>query len=333
MCSDLVGTRVCRRGLVRDAGFLVGLAIVPAAARSATRDLHRMSVAVRNLKPGEYLWFPEVAPAGPVLLVVALKTQRAYVYRNGVPIGVSTISSGKEGYETPTGVFTILQKHVDHKSNLYDDAPMPFMQRLTWDGVALHAGNLPGYPASHGCIRLPEAFARLLYGVTRLGMTVLVANDQTIPRVAPTPAFLRENAKIDEAEEGEEWTPEAAPEGPISILISAPDQRILVLRNGVRIGAARVAIDEAVISATAYILASIDSGRFRWLRLALPGRSEDAGKEVTVEERARLRLPSAFQNRLRAILGAGTVAIVTPDSLASGSAGERITVISSEEGP
>src|SRR3546814_12301464 len=83
---------------------------------------------------------------------------------NGVLIGISTISSGTAGHETPTGIFTILQKKVDHKSNLYDDAPMPYMQRLTWSGIAMHAGNLPGYPASHGCIRLPLDFAERLYG-------------------------------------------------------------------------------------------------------------------------------------------------------------------------
>ena len=85
-----------------------------------------------DLKPGEFLWHPEVAPDGPVVLVVSLDEQRAYVYRNGMAIGVSTISSGKTGKETPTGVFTILQKNKDHRSNLYNNAPMPYMQRLTW---------------------------------------------------------------------------------------------------------------------------------------------------------------------------------------------------------
>ena len=105
---------------------------------------------VRTLKPGEFLWYPQIAPEGPVVLVVSLDEQRAYVYRNGIAIGMSTISSGKEGKETPPGVFTILQKNKDHRSNLYNDAPMPYMQRLTWDGIALHGGHLPGYPASHG---------------------------------------------------------------------------------------------------------------------------------------------------------------------------------------
>jgi hypothetical protein len=92
---------------------------------------------------------------------------------------VSTVSTGKPGHDTPPGVFTILQKQKMHHSTLYDDAPMPFMQRLTWDGIALHAGRLPGYPASHGCIRLPAAFAETLYDVTAHGGVVVVADDAT----------------------------------------------------------------------------------------------------------------------------------------------------------
>ena len=112
-----------------------------------------------ELKPGQFIWMPEVVPQGPLVMVISITEQRAYLYRNGVLIAVSTVSTGKKGKETPTGVFTILQKNKDHKSSLYNDAPMPFMQRLTWDGVALHAGKLPGYPASHGCPTiLPRSF-------------------------------------------------------------------------------------------------------------------------------------------------------------------------------
>jgi lipoprotein-anchoring transpeptidase ErfK/SrfK len=105
----------------------------------------------------------------PVTILVDLSRQTAVVYRNGVAIGMTTVSTGKKGHETPTGVFTILQKNAKHKSNLYNDAPMPYMQRLTWDGVALHAGNLPGYPQSHGCVRMPMAFAEKLFKVDREG--------------------------------------------------------------------------------------------------------------------------------------------------------------------
>ena len=102
-----------------------------------------------QIKQGEYVWLPEVSPAGPVVLIVNLPEQLLYVYRNGVRIGRSSISSGKPGHRTPTGVFTILQKNVKHVSTIYKGASMPYMERLTWGGVALHAGNVPGYPAAH----------------------------------------------------------------------------------------------------------------------------------------------------------------------------------------
>jgi hypothetical protein len=123
-------------------------------------------------EPGEYVWQPENSSEGDVVVVVSLSEQLAWVYRGDGLIGVSTVSTGKEGHETPTGSFPILQKRREHYSNLYDNAPMPFMQRLTWSGVALHAGQIPGYPASHGCVRLPTAFARHLFEVTELGATV-----------------------------------------------------------------------------------------------------------------------------------------------------------------
>jgi lipoprotein-anchoring transpeptidase ErfK/SrfK len=129
------------------------------------------------MAPGDYEWDPSRSLAGDVVIVVSLPQQLAHVYRGGVRIGTSTISSGRPGHDTPTGVFTILQKQKMHRSTLYDDAPMPFMQRLTWDGVAMHAGRLPGYPASHGCIRLPAEFAEALYGVTDHDNVVIVADD------------------------------------------------------------------------------------------------------------------------------------------------------------
>src|SRR5690606_30933068 len=124
-----------------------------AAVASALPEAAPAPTSIVRLQAGEYLWMPEMAPTGPVVLVISLPEQLLHVYRNGVRIGVSTVSTGKAGHETPTGVFSILQKRKEHYSNLYNNAPMPFMQRLTWDGIALHAGNLPGYPASHGCVR------------------------------------------------------------------------------------------------------------------------------------------------------------------------------------
>ncbi len=131
-----------------------------------------------------------MADIGPILVLVSLDEQRAYVYRNGIEIGVTTISSGKPGHGTPTGVFVILQKDKNHRSSKYNSAPMPYTQRLTWDGVALHAGGLPGYPSSHGCVHLPSRFSEELFAVSPMGMTVVVASERTSPSaVAHPPAF------------------------------------------------------------------------------------------------------------------------------------------------
>jgi hypothetical protein len=115
--------------------------------------------------------------AGPVLIVISIARQRVSVYGSSGLIAQSGVSTGRPGFRTPTGVFSVLQKSRWHRSNIYSGAPMPYMQRITWSGVALHAGVLPGYPASHGCIRMTHAFAAELWGMTRLGARVVVAPD------------------------------------------------------------------------------------------------------------------------------------------------------------
>lgn len=115
-----------------------------------------------------------------VLIVISKPSQRMYVFRDGVSWGASPVSTGRRGHSTPTGVFPILQKRPFHRSNIYSNAPMPFMQRLTWGGIAIHAGYLPGYPASHGCIRLPRAFAQALYALTKASATTVVITDGAV---------------------------------------------------------------------------------------------------------------------------------------------------------
>lgn len=128
----------------------------------------------------------------PLLAVVGLREQRITVYDStGTAMLDAPVSSGSTGYETPPGVFSVVQKEPDHHSNLYDDASMPFMQRLTWTGIALHAGALPGYAASHGCVRLPHDFAERLYGLTKTGMRVVVAREGIAPVTIAEPAFFR----------------------------------------------------------------------------------------------------------------------------------------------
>jgi hypothetical protein len=161
-------------------------ALGEAAAKSvaAVADaipLFDMAARAAALKPGEFFWQPQLAEAGDVEMVVSIPLQRAFIYRGGTLIGVTTVSTGKPGHRTPTGSFDILEKRRKHFSNLYNNAPMPFMQRLTWDGIALHAGQIPGRPASHGCVRLPLAFAKTLFEVTRVGATVHIVDHSPAP--------------------------------------------------------------------------------------------------------------------------------------------------------
>jgi len=143
------------------------------AADQARADMAEV-FGEKQLKPGQYVWRSGVAQGEP-RVVVSLSDQIAYLYRGDELAAVSTISSGTEANPTPTGIFPILAKKPMHRSRKYDNAPMPFMQRLDDYGIALHAGVIPGRPASHGCIRLPAKFAAKLFGVTQVGSTVLIA--------------------------------------------------------------------------------------------------------------------------------------------------------------
>ena len=148
--------------------------------RDVSADEYRIAEAdVDRLTPGEFIWKPWLAPDGPMMIVVNLRAQRASVYRDGVPIGAATISSGKRKYRTPIGVFRILEKNRIHRSKKYKNAPMPFTQRFTRDGVALHGGGVPGYPSSHGCVHLPHSFAQLLFAETSVGTAVVVTNGES----------------------------------------------------------------------------------------------------------------------------------------------------------
>ena len=131
-----------------------------------------------KLKPGEFRWKDDRERVTKV--VVSLTDQMLYAYDGDELIAVSTISSGKESHPTPTGIFPIMQKARFHRSNQYNDAPMPYMQRLDNYGIALHAGDLPGYPASHGCIRLPKKFAAKLFAATEIGTEVMVGRYEVV---------------------------------------------------------------------------------------------------------------------------------------------------------
>src|ERR1700685_3803185 len=188
---------------------------------------------INQLKKGEFLWMGEAVTTGPVVMVVSITEQRAYVYRNGILIGATTVSTGRPGHLTPTGVFTVLQKQKEHRSTIYDGAPMPYMERLTWGGIALHAGGLPGYPESHGCIHLPSEFAQRLFDISPNGMTVVIGTEQTAPKEVAHPGYLAPvkyaGGQPVEPEpfaptEDERWEPELSPSGPVSIVLSQASQ-------------------------------------------------------------------------------------------------------------
>ncbi len=303
-------------------GFADAAATPP--KNTSTLGVHTPT-APANLKPGEYLWVPEVSPRGPIVMIVSLPEQRAYVYRNGVLIGATTVSTGKKGHETPTGVFTILQKNEDHYSNIYANAPMPYMQRLTWSGVALHAGKLPGYPASHGCVRMPYEFAQKLFAETKTGLTVVVSDEKQFPSnvaypglVAPidvTGTPLSEPAVVGATF----WRPEAAAEGPVTILITIEDRRISVFRGGVEIGRSPFTLNDPNRKVTLHVLTRLEpsvgspldprTGQpvARWLMVS--GVQEDT---VSTEQLlADVQIPPDFLRNAVTVVGPGTTMVVT----------------------
>ncbi len=170
--------REIRLGAALYACVLLGIGAGPASHLNAQglkiSSPEALDRLTQRLRPGQSVFAPDLEPDGPVVIHIDLSRQVLTVYRNGVPIGVSTISSGKRGFGTPTGTFTILMKDVKHHSNKYYNASMPYTQRFTEDGAALHAGGVPGYPESHGCVHLPLGFARQLYQITSIGETVIV---------------------------------------------------------------------------------------------------------------------------------------------------------------
>lgn len=180
------------------AGALLASACVP-DARGAGPDPSQNGLAQGQVPAAA----PEVAPEPPptkevgevlehgVLITVSLASQQMHVFRDGVLWRSSPVSTGKRGKETPQGVFAILQKKKFHRSNLYSNAPMPFMQRLTWDGIAIHAGQLPGYPASHGCIRIPREFAKELFTITGLTSTAVIVVDEPLANEAEALAMAQ----------------------------------------------------------------------------------------------------------------------------------------------
>ena len=270
-----------------------------------------------TLKPGDYAWHPELSPAGPVVVLVSLPDQILYVYRNGVRIGRSTVSTGKPGKHTPTGVFTVLQKKVRHESSIYKGAKMPHMQRLTWSGIALHAGYLPGYPASAGCVRMPVDFAAKLYSVSGIGTTVIIADHKSAPNHTVRPGLLFSGKTGTPPAGGFVWAPEKSPDGPVSIIVSAADRKMYVYRGGIEIGRAPVTgLESARLSGT-YVYSADSttdsSGQRDWISTASVGRKAPNLKDLE----NRISVDSSFLQDVRAMITPGTTMVVTDAPVSS----------------
>jgi hypothetical protein len=312
----------------------------PALAQGAAASLP-FSTDVTALKPGEWVFEPSVAPSGPMLMLVNIKTQRANIYRNGVRIGTSTVSTGRPGKKTPTGVFQILQKRAKHTSSIYK-TPMPYMQRLTWDGIALHAGRLPGYPASAGCVRLPYNFAAALFAETPMGMTVAIIDQDVAPEQVtdaavlapatpkgkPDPAMERALAKG----EAWRWHLEKAAEGPVTIVLSTNSRKLIVYRNGVEIGRSRIGVPDGFDLGTraAQFAGRDERGDARWIYIGLPGYETRKDQNVEQEALSAIIIPPAFREKLRGITGEGTTLLATDAGILSGSSGRGQTILDTE---
>jgi L,D-transpeptidase catalytic domain len=276
------------------------------------------------LKPGEYWWKPQLSPSGPLMVLISIPQQTIHVYRNGILIGRSTVSTGSTGHATPGGVFTILEKKQEHYSKKYDNAPMPNMQRLTWTGICMHSGNLPGYAASHGCIRMPYDFSQLLFTATSKGGTVVVGDGKTpVPHLASnpglmlapkdfTPEMLRPLAKNDY-----DWNPERSPGGPITMVVSAADKAIYVYRNGNPIGRAAIEISGrgslgeqvfSLLEGTTGRESSLAPGRAarRWMGVNESGRNTNPEKISS-----RLRVNPDFATKVYDVIEPGATVIIT----------------------
>jgi len=285
---------------------------MPARAEHFTEG-KRVQATTRALKAGDFVWEPERSEAGPVLIVVSKPEQTLFVYRNGIRIARSSVSTGRPGHPTPVGVFHIMEKEKDHVSTIYKGAEMPWMERLTWTGIALHAGDLPGYPDSHGCVRLPLEFSKLLFTVTASGGTVIIADDTSSPRETVHPGLIFSDVTPTAGEtalpKGEvSWTPEKSPTGAVAILASSANKQVYVYRNGVEIG--RAGFSAALKGMHVYsALATTDAeGHRKWVRVDGAPESKDPNFG---EMAAGAGIPADFIANVRGVLKPGSTIVLT----------------------
>jgi len=312
--------------------FSIGL-LTPSQAAMEKPSFHTKGTPTGKptgrLKPGDYWWHPEISPQGPLMILISIPEQEMHVYRNGIMIGRSSVSTGSKGHDTPGGVFSILEKQQSHRSKKYNDAPMPNMQRLTWTGIAMHSGQLPGYAASHGCVRLPFDFSQLLFSTSNRGGTVIIGDGKTpVPRLASNPGLMLAPKDFSPemlhplTKNDYDWQPERSPQGPITIVISSADKAMYVYRNGDPIGRASIEIGGKGLSGREklgnHVFTMLEGttgkpSRFtpkheeaRWMRVTSEGKAVDADTLAS-----RLQFSPDFADKLANELKPGTTVIVT----------------------
>ena len=270
----------------------------------------------------------------PIMAIVSIKSQQVTLYDADGWILRAPVSSGTKGRETPSGVFSVVQKDKDHHSNLYDDAWMPNMLRITWSGIALHGGPLPGYPASHGCVRLPKAFAEKLYDVTQSGTPVIIADAASQPSSVYDPGLLLGAEAKDElgkASKKKKKPTFSKSDAVTSILVSSADKSIYVIQNGdiVAEGKAEIADPGKKLGSNVFILEKGDEDGFTWQATGYSSGKTAAKPSALVVE--RVKPPADVQTAIDERMKPGMVFITTDQPATPETrSGKDFTVMDSE---
>ena len=295
--------QLCRGKLRATAAIAVALAVVAAPVASARQKTPKTPTAISAPRS-----------ESPLILIASIKKQRLRVYDANGEIATSRISSGRPGFATPTGVFSILEKNVQHRSNIYSGAEMPYMERITWSGIALHAGVVPGYRASHGCIRLPLSFARTLYGLTKIGNRVVVTADDAEPIVFSSPKLFKplplddktalklgaaEQSRVAVNDKPDETTTDAMPELPLLIGISPALARAVadMPRDPQRRPTTRVEADQMIQERIARLQAALKAADMA--QTAAAAKVDETAKEFAKAD-AQLQIAQRTTEPLRA---------------------------------
>jgi len=284
----------------------------PVAPADAARQSRYGSTEVNKAEPRKDFGG---TPKGPLQVVVSIGGQRVTLYDNGVRVAQGPVATGMPGYATPMGVFSVIQKDRYHRSNLYSNAPMPYMQRITWSGVALHEGPLPGHPASHGCIRLSHDFASRLWLITKLGVRVIVARNDVVPvdfahphLFVPKPKPLEAQVAGSEAKPAEiiksiqfvaattnrsatspEMVVPTKRTGHVAVFVSRKDKKIFVRQGFAPLFDMPVTIDDPDLPLGTHVFTAMEVTNngtgMRWNVMTMPGEqpriAEPSGRKKT----------------------------------------------------